>query len=91
MKRNLAYLNYTIPIYFENKFLHYQKQWKLKLTEVDKPSYILSQDVFGILYLSSKFFQSAPKLELIFSSGLNGFKFQYFAKSLCKLNKTINH
>jgi hypothetical protein len=88
MKRNLIYMNYAIPTYFEYKFIHYNNpdKKKLQLPELDslEPSYILTPDLIAILCLSNEFVSKVPKLQKVYNSGLNGFDYDIMCNALNK-------
>ena len=80
LKHQFENINKIIKDYFQSKFI--DKNIRIKLPILSKPSYILNQQLVSILYLSNPVFSNFDKLNLIYSNCDSNLNFDKMASSL---------
>lgn len=80
LKHQFEDINKFIKNYFSSKIL--DKSLKLKAPSIDKPSYILNNQLISLLSLSNKAFSNYNHLKQIYSSSGSALSFEKLASSL---------
>jgi len=80
IKEQLIYLNTLLKFYFSFKFL--SKSLRFRLPKPSKPSYMLTNEFLGLLFLSNAFIQTSKEIQYVYSSSANFFDYKQFTDRL---------
>lgn len=62
---------------------------RFKLPKLSKPSYVLTKELLGLLYLSNAFIQTSKEIQFLSSSSVNFFNFEEFAQIITSKIKNL--
>ena len=85
LKHQFENINKVIKDYFASKIL--DKSMKMKVLTLDNPSYILSQQLLSLFYMSNSTFSNYDKMKLLYSNTDNALSFEKLALAL--ISKSI--
>eukprot|EP01016_Furgasonia_blochmanni_P023025 TRINITY_DN2496_c0_g2_i2.p1 TRINITY_DN2496_c0_g2~~TRINITY_DN2496_c0_g2_i2.p1 ORF type:complete len:281 (+),score=38.24 TRINITY_DN2496_c0_g2_i2:130-972(+) len=80
IQSQLVYINDMVKLYFSKKLL--DSTIRMKLPMLERPSYILNNDLLALLYYSTKSIQSCTKMHHIYSGAKGDFNFNRLAYTL---------